>query len=81
VEWEEIFPNVLLQSATSEDSNCCPLLLGIRDNKMGTRCFCFEAFWSKLDGFHDVVYEVRESLAVVHYPFKTYDLKLKATTK
>jgi endonuclease/exonuclease/phosphatase family metal-dependent hydrolase len=30
VEWEEIFPNVLLQSAASEGSDHCPLLLGIK---------------------------------------------------
>jgi hypothetical protein len=35
VDWEDLFPNVLLQSAASEYSDHCPLLLGIRDNQSG----------------------------------------------
>jgi endonuclease/exonuclease/phosphatase family metal-dependent hydrolase len=37
VDWEEIYPNVLLQSAASFDSNHCPLLLGLKDSKAGKR--------------------------------------------
>jgi hypothetical protein len=37
VDWEEIYPNVLLQSAASFDSNHCPLLLGLKDSKVGKR--------------------------------------------
>jgi hypothetical protein len=48
---------------------------------MGKGCFCFEAFWSKLEGFYDVVQEVWESAAAVNCPFKTLDLKLKATAR
>jgi hypothetical protein len=80
VEWEDIFPNVL-QSAASEGSDHCPLLLGIRDNKMGKRRFCFEAFWSNLEGFQDAVQEVWESVAAVNCPFMTLNLKLKATAR
>jgi hypothetical protein len=47
---------------------------------MGKRRFCSEAFWSKLEGFHDVVQEVWESVAAVNCPFMTLNLKLKATT-
>jgi exonuclease III len=55
VEWEELYPNVLLQSAASHDSDHCPLLLGLKDNRAGKRRFHFEAFWPKLDGFQDAV--------------------------
>ena len=81
VEWEDIFPNVLLQSAASEGSDHCPLLLGIRDNKLGKRRFCFEAFWPKLEGFQDVIQEVWDSVAAVNCPFMTLNLKLKATAR
>jgi endonuclease/exonuclease/phosphatase family metal-dependent hydrolase len=37
VDWETIFPNVLLQSTASGDSDHCPLLLGLLDNKCGKR--------------------------------------------
>jgi hypothetical protein len=43
-------PNVLLQSAATSDSDHCPLLLGLKDNKVGKRRFHFEAFWPKLEG-------------------------------
>jgi hypothetical protein len=58
-----------------------PCFLALRDNKMGKRRFCFEAFWSKLEGFHDVVQEVFESVTAVNCPFMTLDLKLKATAR
>ena len=35
VDWEEKFPNCLLQSMASNDSDHCPLLLGLRDNMVG----------------------------------------------
>lgn len=35
VDWEDLFPNCLLQSMASEDSDHCPLLLGLNDNKAG----------------------------------------------
>jgi hypothetical protein len=32
LDWEEIFPDCLLQSSASDDSDHCPLILGLRDN-------------------------------------------------
>jgi endonuclease/exonuclease/phosphatase family metal-dependent hydrolase len=37
VDWEEMYPNVLLQSVASFDSDHCPLLLDLKDNKVGQR--------------------------------------------
>jgi exonuclease III len=51
VDWEDRFPNCLLQSLASDDSDHCPLLLGLWDNAPGHRRFHFESFWPKLDGF------------------------------
>jgi hypothetical protein len=48
--WEEIFPNVFLQSATSEESDHCPLILGLMDSGPGKRRLHFESFWPKLGG-------------------------------
>jgi hypothetical protein len=39
----------------SNDSDHCPLLLGLKDNLPGTRRFHFEAFWPQLEGFQDAV--------------------------
>jgi len=55
VDWEDLFPNCLLQSMASEDSDHCPLLLGLQDNKSGRRRFHFEAFWPKLEGFQGTI--------------------------
>jgi hypothetical protein len=37
VDWEDLYPNVLLQSATSFDSDHCSLLLGLKASKVGKR--------------------------------------------
>ena len=81
VDWELLFPNVLLQSAASQDSDHCPLLLGLRDNKSGKRRFHFESFWTKLDGFQEVVHSGWNAVIPVPCPFKTVELKLKETAK
>jgi exonuclease III len=50
VEWEQIFPNCLLQSAASQYSDHCPLILGLNGIRQGKRRFHFKAFWPRLDG-------------------------------
>jgi len=47
VDWEQLFSDCLLQSAASEDSDHCPLILGLTDRKAGKPRFHFEPFWSK----------------------------------
>jgi len=74
----ERFPDYLLQSLSSHDSDHCPLLLGLRDNKAGKRCFHFESFWPKLDGFQEAVAAAWGSVPAGLCPFITLDLKLKA---
>jgi hypothetical protein len=58
VEWEGLFPNCLLHSSASQDSDHCPLILGLDDVKPGKQRFHFEAFWTKLDGFQETVASV-----------------------
>ena len=81
VEWEELFSNCLLQFAASDDSDHCPLILGMNDIKPGKRRFHFESFWPKLDGFQEAVDEVWNSAPVVPCPFETLYRKLQATSK
>jgi len=76
-----MFPNSLLQSLASNDSDHCPLLLGLRDNISGRRRFHFEAFWPKIDGFLEVVQLAWHSVPVSNCPFSTLNLKLKAAAK
>jgi hypothetical protein len=53
--WEGMFPDCLLQSSASSISDNCPLLLGLNDLTQGRRRFHFESFWTRLEGFMDVV--------------------------
>jgi endonuclease/exonuclease/phosphatase family metal-dependent hydrolase len=81
VDWEILSPNVLLQSTTSQDSDHCPLLLRLKDNKSEKRRFHFEAFSTKLEGFQETVQSVWNSVNTVSCPFRSLDMKLKETTK
>jgi hypothetical protein len=57
------------------------LLFGMRDNKAGKRRFHFEAFWPKLEGFHEVVEAAWQSVQPGPCPFSTLNLKIRATAK
>jgi exonuclease III len=81
VAWEELFPNALLQSAASDDSDHCPLILGLRDSRAGKRRFHFKAFWPKLEGFHEAVEVAWHLVQLVHCPFSTHNMKLRVTAK
>jgi hypothetical protein len=81
VDWELLFPNVLLQSTASQDSDHCPLILGLRDNNSGRRRFHFESFWTKLEGFQDIVLAAWNSFESAPCPFKSLEMKLQGTTK
>ena len=81
VDWEEKFPNSLLQSMASDDSDHCPLLLGLQDNKPGQPRFHFESFWTKLDGFQEAVASAWTSVPAGPCPFLTLNKKFKAVTK
>jgi hypothetical protein len=59
----------------------CPLLLGLRDNKPGKRRFHFESFWTKLDGFQEIIQSAWNSVDLDSCPFLTLDKKLKETAK
>jgi hypothetical protein len=81
IEWEEVFPNYLLQSLASQDSDHCPLVLGLQENKQGKRRFHFESFWPKLEGFQEAVTAAWASVPAGPCPLITLSLKLKATIR
>jgi hypothetical protein len=81
VDWDDLFPNCLLQSSASQDSDHCPLILGLHDIKRGKRRFHFESFWPKLDGFQDAVAAAWASVPAGLCPLLTLSAKLKGTTR
>ena len=81
LEWEEMFPDCLLQSCASGDSDHCPLLLGLQDSPASKRRFHFEAFWPSLDGFMETVEAAWTAVPARPCPLETLSLKFKATAR
>jgi hypothetical protein len=81
VDWDQQFPNCLLNSASSDDSDHCPLILGLKGSHQGKRRFHFESFWPKFDGFHEAVQQAWSSVHAKPCLMETLSLKLKATAK
>jgi exonuclease III len=44
VDWEDAFSDYLLQSSATQDSDHCPMLLGLHDVHRGKQTFLFESF-------------------------------------
>ena len=78
---ESMFPNCLLQSCATDESDHCPLLLGLNDVQPAKARFHFEAFWPSLDGFQEVVAAAWASEAVSHCPFDTLARKFRTLVR
>jgi hypothetical protein len=55
VDWDGLYPNAMLTALSSSLSNHCPILMSTAVAFGSKRCVCFERFWSKLEGFTDIV--------------------------
>jgi hypothetical protein len=71
IDWEEQFPNCLLQSEASDDSDHCPLILGLNDSHPGKRRFHFENFWPKFAGLQNAVQDAWMSVQATSCPLET----------
>lgn len=80
VDWEENFPG-LLQSTATDDSDHCPLILGLKDTHQGKRRFHFESFWPKFEGFHEAVQQAWQSVPNNPCPLETLALKFRAAAR
>jgi hypothetical protein len=65
----------------SNNSDHCPLLLGLKDNYSGTRRIHFEVFWPKVQGFQEAVVLGWNSFPADPCPFDAIDAKIKAITR
>jgi hypothetical protein len=81
LDWEDQFPGCLLQCATSNDSDHCPLILGLQDIIECKKRFHFEAFWPSLDGFLEVVKDAWDTVQPTTCPLHTLALKLKPSAR
>jgi len=80
-EWEDLFPNYLLQSSVSDGSDHCPLLLGLNDVQPAKARFHFESFWPTLDRFQETVMTAWSSVQASNCPFDTLAKKFRARVK
>jgi hypothetical protein len=80
-DWEQLFPNCLLQSASTDGSDHCPLLLGLHDLSPGRRRFHFESHWTKAPDFLSTVEVAWNSVSSSPCPFVTLSKKFSATVK
>jgi exonuclease III len=81
LEWEDMFPDCLLQSLASDESDHCPLILGLHNNIASKRRFHFESFWPRWDGFLETVETVWSSVQPLPCPVQTLSRKLKVTAR
>jgi hypothetical protein len=81
IDWENQFPDCILQSEATEDSDHCPLILGLNDGHSRKRRFRFESFWPKFEGFQIAVQSVWMSVQAARCPLETPSLKFKAIVK
>nr|XP_020147503.1 uncharacterized protein LOC109732728 [Aegilops tauschii subsp. strangulata] len=81
LDWEALYPTCLLSALGTSVSDHCPLLLDLHaDFHVGKR-FRFESFWTKAEGFCDVVADAWESVSSEGNPFVVLDRKLRATAR
>lgn len=80
-EWLAGYPNHFLKALSSDCSDHCPLLLQTNTVVWAKGRFRFEAFWTKLPDFLDVV-AVGWSAALYHAdPFRALDYKFRSLAK
>jgi exonuclease III len=79
--WEDLFPEAHLQALSSSNSDHCPLLLTCGEFKPVSRRFRFETFWTKLNGFMEVVKESWERSVDSTDPFCILYVKMARLSK
>ncbi|CAN6253637.1 unnamed protein product [Urochloa humidicola] len=78
--WDLMLPNVCLQALSSRVSDHCPLLLLGNAISPKYRGFRFEAFWSRITGYHEVVQQAWNRPLNVVNPFVRLHTKLSRTS-
>jgi hypothetical protein len=80
-DWEELFPEFLLQSASAGVSDHCPLTLGLEVQISKKKRFHFESFWPKLPGFMEAVSQNWDAPVPTNCPVECVFLKLQRLSK
>jgi hypothetical protein len=76
VDWDLNNPDCLFQALSSNVSDHAPLHLSLNANFRPKRCFRFELFWAKLEGFEEAVKDAWQCDDSLVDPFKRLDALL-----
>jgi len=80
-QWLEAFPEHHLRTLSSDSSDHAPVLLELRTETRATLRFCFEPFWTRMDGFLDAVQQVWDRDTAGVDACRRLDIKLRLTAK
>lgn len=80
-DWETLFPDCFLRALPSTTSDHCPLLLSTVFQFGAKKRFCFESFWTKIDGFEATVQRAWYCPLAIQDPLRRLDYLLKATSR
>jgi hypothetical protein len=81
VGWDELYPNATLTALSSSLSVHRPLLMSTAVMLASKRRFCFERFWTRLEGFGDAVASSWANPSSAPDPLRCLDLKLRRLAK
>ena len=80
-DWEDLYPDCVLQSHATEMSDHCPLILGLHDGIRSKRHFHFESYWTQLPGFLDTVMNSWDEPIRMVGPLERISIKMKRLTR
>lgn len=80
-DWEDMYPDCILQSHATEMSDHCPLVLGLNDSIKGKKQFLFESYWIQFPDFLDTVANSWAEPVRVACPLERISIKLKRLTR
>ena len=81
IDWELDHPECLMHALSTSTSDHCPLYLAMEERLHYKRRFRFEKFWTKLDGFLDVVKDAWVCDNGIMDPFHRLDVLLRNTAR
>lgn len=81
LEWVEQYPCHQLRCLSSDSSDHAPLLLVLNTEPWARPRFRFDDYWTRVDGFRDVVQVAWQSHITASDPCKVLDQKLRAVAK
>lgn len=81
IDWLELYPSHHLRCLSSDTSDHAPLLLVLNTEPWAQPRFRFEDFWTRMDGFKEVVQAAWNAYHRASDPCKTLDRKLRAVAR